>query len=292
MNGAGARSRRTGPPHVSQAARGGSEMRCRASKTRLQSSHWYSYVGNGLTSVEKRSTALSFVSKRCWPGWLLLGLALTALAACATGGEARVRKLQARSSYDRALTELCLDRRSTEPCEPQIPAGLASLREATRADPAEPLYENTLGLVHLGLDDLPRALEAFQKAVDLNPEYADAHHNLGVALAESGRWEEAVKAYQQALAIPTYVHPESTYTTLGWAYYSLGRLREAESALLQAIRLEPTLQAAHYHLGLVRLKAGRRDEAKAAFRRARELAPDSVLGRAAVEHLKVLGEGQ
>lgn len=292
MNGAEARSRRTAPPHASQAARGGSEMRCRTSKTRLQRSHWYSYVGNGLTSVEKRSTAPSFLSTLRWRGWLFVGLALMALAACATGKEARVSRLRARATYDRALTELCLDRRSTEPCEPRISAGLASLREAASLDPEEPLYQNTLGLIHLDLRDLPQALEAFQKAIALNPDYGDAHHNLGVTLAESGRWEEAVKAYQRALAILTYTRLESTYTTLGLAYYNLGRLGEAESVLLQAIRLEPTLQAARYHLGLVLEKAGRREEAKAVFRGVRELAPDSVFGRAALEHLRALGEGE
>lgn len=267
-------------------------MRCQTSKTRLQCSHWYSYVGNGLTSGEQRSTAPLFLSKLRWRGCLLLGMVLTILAACATGDEARVRKLRARATYGRALTELCLDRRSTEPCEPRISAGLASLREAASLDPEESLYQNGLGLIHLDLRDLPQALEAFQKAVALNPDYGDAHHNLGVALAESGRWEEAVKAYQKALAILTYTHPESSYTTLGLAYYNLGRLGEAESVLLQAIRLEPTLQAARYNLGLVLLKAGRQEEAKAVFRGVRELAPDSGFGRAALEHLRALGEGQ
>lgn len=292
MNGAGARRRRTGPPHFSQAARGGSEMRCQASKTRSHRSHWYSYVGTDITSVEKRSTAPSAVSKRRWSRWLLLGLVLTALAACAAGKEAEARRLRARAVYDLALTDLCLNRPRTEPCEPRISAGLAALQEAISLDPRQAVYQNTLGLVHLNLKNLPQAIEAFKKALELNPDYAEAQHNLGVGLAESGQWEEAIKAYLKALTIPSNASPESVYTNMGWAYYNLGRLGEAESALRQALRLEPTLAAAHYNLGLVLLKAGRREEAKAAFRRTLELAPDSTFGMAAREHLKALGESQ
>ncbi|MBI4607524.1 MAG: tetratricopeptide repeat protein [Candidatus Rokubacteria bacterium] len=149
-----------------------------------------------------------------------------------------------------------------------------------------------LGLVHLQVENLPQAMEAFKKALELNPDYADAHHNLGLALAAAGRWEEALKAEQKALAIPTYTNAELAYRSMGWAYYNLDRLAEAENALLQALRLEPTLEATHYLLGLVLLKAGRREEAKAAFRRAAEVAPDSVSGLAAREHLKALEGGR
>lgn len=233
--------------------------------------------------MEKPNTIRSCLSKRSTPGWLLLGLAFMALAACATGKEAEVRRLRARAAYELALADLR---------DGRISVGLASLQDAISLNPDEPVYQNTLGLVHLNLKNFPQAMEAFERALQFSPDYADAHHNMGVALAEAGRWEEAIKAYRKALAIPTYAHPESVYTNMGWAYYNLDRLGEAESALRQAIRLEPALEAAHYHLGLVLLKAGRREEAKGAFRRVREIAPESEFGRAAREHLKAFGEGQ
>ena len=240
-------------------------------------------MGTDITSDRKPNTARSTLSKGRWPSWLLVGLALSALVACASAQDAEVRRLRARAAYDLGVSEIR---------DGRTPTGLASLQEAVSLNSEEPLYFNTLGLVHLNLKDLPHAREAFNKAIQLNPDYADAHQNLGVTLAESGQWREAIKAYQKALSIPTYARPESVYTNMGWAYYNIGQLQEAESALLQAIRLEPTLEAAYYHLGLVLIKAGRREEAKAAFRRARELAPDSDFGVAAREHLKALGESQ
>ena len=89
------------------------------------------------------------------------------------------------------------------------------------------------------------------------------------------------------------LEPESDlyWTNLGWAYYNLDRLREAEESFRVVLRLSPKLVSAYYHLGLVLVKAGRRDEARAAFRQARELGPDTPLGLSAKEHLKALGEG-
>ena len=225
--------------------------------------------------------APSGLSKRRWPGWLLLGLTLTALGACATGRDAELRRLRAQALYDRAFNELS---------QGQTSVGLASLEEAVNLDPRQPLYQNTLGIVRLSLKNFPQAMDAFKKALEIKPDYAEAQHNLGVTLAEMGRWEEAINAYRKALTIPTNVNPESVYTNMGLAYYNLGRLAEAEGALRQALRLEPTLAAAHYNLGLVLLKAGRPEEARASFSAVVEALPDSEFARAAREHLKALGE--
>jgi cytochrome c-type biogenesis protein CcmH/NrfG len=51
------------------------------------------------------------------------------------------------------------------------------------------------------------------------------------------------------------------------------------------------MQAAYYNLGLVLVAERRSDEAKAAFRTARQLAPDTPFGQAALERLKALGDG-
>jgi tetratricopeptide (TPR) repeat protein len=249
----------------------------------LQRWHSYSYVGTDITSQDNASTAPPALSKRCVGAGLLAAAALTVLVSCATGADTEVKRLRAQAAYELGISELREGRTS---------AALASLREAVDLSPREPLYWNMLGLVHLNSKNLSQAMEAFKKALELNSSYSDAQYHIGLTLAEGGRWKEAIEAYQKALALQTYPFPETIYTNIGWAYYNLGQLREAETALVQAVRLEPTLEAAHYHLGLVLLKGGRREEAKAAFRRTRDLAPDGDFGKAAREHLRALGEGQ
>jgi Flp pilus assembly protein TadD len=51
------------------------------------------------------------------------------------------------------------------------------------------------------------------------------------------------------------------------------------------------MQAAYYNLGLVLSAENRSDEARVAFRRARQLAPETPFGQAASERLKALGDG-
>lgn len=212
----------------------------------------------------------------------LICLVPALLTGCAMAQQAEVKRLQARAAYERGMKDLE---------EARTAIGLAALQEAAALDPDSPLYHNALGAVYLNLKRQPEALDEFKRAVDLDANYGEALHNLGAAYAEAGKWEDAVRSYRKALSVPGYGNLEGTYINLGWAYYNLNRLQEAEEVLRLALKLDPKMVVASYNLALVLLKAGRRDEAKVEFRRAKELAPDTPFGLAAQQHLKALGEG-
>jgi tetratricopeptide (TPR) repeat protein len=203
-------------------------------------------------------------------------------AACATAMVSPEQRLQARAAYERGLSHM----RDRQPS----PA-LTALQEAVSLDPQEPLYPNTLGLLLLQLRKPDLALERFREATTLDPAYAEAHLDTGIALAEMGRWEEAIVAYRAAIARPTLNAPHIAHQNMGVALYNLKRYREAADELRFAINLDPRLESAYYNLGLVFMAEDRRPEALAAFRQARDLAPDSAFGQAALERLKALGEG-
>jgi tetratricopeptide (TPR) repeat protein len=208
--------------------------------------------------------------------------ALLGLAACSgTGQPSEVQRLQARAAFERGVKHFA-DREAA-------PA-LAALQEAVALDPTSALYRDTLGLVFAQLQRPDLALEQFRRAIELEPQYADAHFHLGVALAEATRWGEAVAAYQTALSLPTLTVPDLARQNLGLALYHLGRYHDAEQELRFAIGLSPEMQAAYHHLGLVLAAEGRRDEARQAFNRARELGPDTPFGQAAGLQLRALGE--
>jgi len=204
------------------------------------------------------------------------------LQGCSSTKEDEVRRLQARAYYEQGLKSLS-DR--------QVAPGLTSLREAVRLDPDNANFHNTLGVLLVDLRRPSEAEEEFRKAIALDGGYAEAHHNLGLALAEQGRYDLAIEAYRRALSLPVYATPEVGYYNLGRAYAQVNRPREAEDSLRTAIRLDPKLAAAYYQLGVVLTGQGRREEAKAAFRHARDLEPSSPFGQSAVEALKTLGEG-
>jgi len=213
-----------------------------------------------------------------------LGVASLLVSGCgkSAGTHAtEVQKLQARAAYERALQLIT---------EKQASPALAALKEAIDIDGNVTLYRSLLGLLYLDLQRPELALEQFQKAVEIDPKLADAWFHRGVALSEMRRWEDAIESYRKAVALPTLSVPDLAHQSLGMALYNVRRYAEAEQALRFAINLDPQLQAAYYNLGLVFAAEERRDEAKAAFRRARQLAPNTPFGEAAGDRLKALGE--
>src|SRR5215510_7177992 len=195
------------------------------------------------------------VSSRALGVGLLAAVLL--VVGCASGRDQEVRRLQARAMYEQGLAHLS---------EQRISLGLSSLQEAVRLDPESALYQNSIGVIFLHYLGKPvEAQREFEKALAIDPGYAEAQANVGVALAQQGRWSEAVSAYQRALSMPVYPTPEVAYANLGWAYLNLNRPREAEEAYRAAIRLQPRFVQAFYFLGVLLEQEGRRTEARDAL---------------------------
>jgi tetratricopeptide (TPR) repeat protein len=73
-------------------------------------------------------------------------------------------------------------------------------KEAIRIKPDDAHAYNDLGAV-LGEGHMDESIALFQKALSIDPNYVDAHKNLGQALDSKGRLEEAVAQYEQALRL-------------------------------------------------------------------------------------------
>jgi len=110
--------------------------------------------------------------------------------------------------------------------------------------------------------------------VSKNPDCWIAHNNLGVILFQEGQWDEAVAHYQKALEIqPGYAE---AYLNLGNA---LDQKREIGEAIVQyqkALELYPGLAEAHANLGVALLQKGEVDEALAHFQQAATLDPGNA----------------
>jgi Tfp pilus assembly protein PilF len=208
--------------------------------------------------------------------------AVLILSACASTTVSEPDRFRAQAAYERALTHIN---------ERQVSPALGALKEAVSIDPTVANYRDTLGLIYLELGRPDLAIVELRRAVELDPKLADAHFHLGTAYAEIGRWDEAVVSYRRALALPTLSIQDFVHQNLGLALYHLKRYPEAESSLRFALSLDPKMQAAYYNLGLVLAAENRGDEARVAFRRARQLAPDTPFGQAATERLKAMGDG-
>ena len=110
------------------------------------------------------------------------------------------------------------------------------------------------------------ALVANQKAVEITPEDAEAHSNLGNTLQALGRFKESEESYRQAIALKP--HYAEVHSNLGVTLKELGRLEDAEASYRQAIELKPDLADAHNNLGTVWQALGKLEDAEESYRQA------------------------
>jgi tetratricopeptide (TPR) repeat protein len=116
------------------------------------------------------------------------------------------------------------------------------------------------------------AVARYKHALFLQPDYADGHNNLGVALAAQGRIDDAVARDRLALSL----RPDNAaaHGNLGVALAAQGRIADAIAHYERALLLDPGHAGIHYNLGIALAAQGRIAEAVAHYRRAVALDPN------------------
>ncbi|MGD0650697.1 MAG: tetratricopeptide repeat protein [Verrucomicrobiia bacterium] len=114
----------------------------------------------------------------------------------------------------------------------------------------------------------------FEHALAVTKDNPVAHSNLGVALAEQGRVEEALGHFEQALRIePDY--PEA-HNNLGLALWQKGKVQEAIRHFERVLQIRPDSAQAHSNLGVALSQEGKVQEAFGHFQQAVRINPDSA----------------
>ena len=127
------------------------------------------------------------------------------------------------------------------------------------------------GEIFTNSGDLPNAVQAFLRALSLDPTYAEGHFNLGVLLRMQGQPEAALESYRRAIALqPNFV--EAHYN-LGNTHLALGQLDDAIAAYTAALNHRADFAEAANNLGNALKEAGRLEEALVHCQRAIALKP-------------------
>lgn len=133
-------------------------------------------------------------------------------------------------------------------------------------------------------ENLTKAMEQFQQAVDKDPNYALAYVGLSdsyvllenyAGSAASETLPKAKAFAERALQLDSSL--AEAHTSLGYVYNNLWQWKEAEEEFKRAIKLNPNYPTAHHWYSLCLLDVGRIDEAKAEIKRAHELDPLSLI---------------
>jgi Flp pilus assembly protein TadD len=151
--------------------------------------------------------------------------------------------------------------------------GLALYQRLADDRPGNPWIHFRRGEALQAMGRLEEAELALGQAVRLDPNFLEAHNNLGGILVLRRRFKEAEEPLRTAIRLgPTSTKPLGN---LAVALFRQGRYQEAEAACRQAIGLDADSSQGHHNLGAVFLAQGQARHAEREFRRACQLEPDS-----------------
>ena len=117
------------------------------------------------------------------------------------------------------------------------------------------------GLVHRERGEYVKALVEAEKAIELDPNYANAHILLATLLYYAGRPEEGLKRVKQAIQLNPH-HPYNYPFHLGQAYFVLHLYDEAEAAFKQGLASNPASERLHIWLAATYAQSGNIEEAQ------------------------------
>src|SRR5438552_12305197 len=118
--------------------------------------------------------------------------------------------------------------------------------------------------------DLAGALREYQRAIELKPNDATAHHWLrNDALAALGRFEEAIAQCKRAVELDP-LSPVIN-TDLGTTFYYAHRYEDSARQLRKTLEIDPTFFYAHFNLGIALQAAGDLSGAIAEYEKAKQL---------------------
>jgi tetratricopeptide (TPR) repeat protein len=134
---------------------------------------------------------------------------------------------------------------------------------------------NNLGeaLANRGRTD--EAAKNFIRAIEIKEDFAPARLNLGMALVDQGNLDAAIEQFDAALEINPSLH--EAYNRRGAAQASRGRTQEAIESFSKALEINPGFAPALVNLGIALDQQGRSEEAIDAFTKALQLRTNSAL---------------
>ncbi len=137
----------------------------------------------------------------------------------------------------------------------------------TMADPY-----TTMGIAAYQSGDNEQAVKYYKRALEINPEYTQAHYNLGNAFLAQGKYALAREEYMRAITInPDFI---PAYLNLGKIYLDSGQYEAARKVFEKAIKKNPRTANAYVGLGLVFHSRHLYQKARALYERALKINPN------------------
>jgi len=135
------------------------------------------------------------------------------------------------------------------------------------------------------LDDVDKKVEYYIKILDIDPEYAEGHNNIGVAYYYADNLDSAYYHLNEAIRLKKD-YPEAI-NNLGYVYKVAGRNQDAVALFLKAISLKQRYGIALNNLGETYVALGELENARRVFQTAVDVEPENQY---AMDNLKLIDE--
>lgn len=148
-----------------------------------------------------------------------------------------------------------------------VPKSKAAANRAREIDSDLAEAHIALGNIHFYYEwDWQKAEQAFKRAIEINPNSADAGMWYGLFLTSRERFDEAIKEGSRTVELD----PLSLFLNLnvGWIYLFADRLGDTVAQVRRMIDIEPNFNGAYWQMGMVYLLKGRYEEAREEYRKA------------------------
>jgi len=152
---------------------------------------------------------------------------------------------------------------------------LEEARIALQADANYYQAYNVLGLVNLELKDTAAAEANFRRGLQLAPQDPDLNHNYGWFLCQTGREEQSIQWFLNAVRNPLYQTPAKSFAAAGRCLVKRNPT-EAVTYFDRALRLDPNSFQAMLPYAELLYRRGQLQEAKSLVARFNRLVPDGT----------------
>ncbi|SPD74253.1 putative TPR repeat family protein [uncultured Desulfobacterium sp.] len=138
-----------------------------------------------------------------------------------------------------------------------------------------------IGLTELRLNHYERAIDAFSRAIEEDPENYQAYNNRGIAWSLEGEYDRAIADYTAALEIAGA--SAEVYSNRGAAWFHKLEYDRAIEDYNRALGADPAFFKAYSNRGAARFSKGEKAKAMSDYKMALEIDPDSVETRRQLE---------
>lgn len=181
------------------------------------------------------------------PSPLMFVLTL-ALGGCATtGGDSQMPKTSAVDSRDEAArVHVELGQRYMQ--QGKLDISMEKLQKALQLNPNYADAHTVIGLLYERIGDPKSAEDHYRRAVELQPKAGAANNNYGQILCSAGRLDEADKYFQRAVADPFYKYADVALANAGVCLLTGQHLDKAEVDFRRSVEINPNNALALFHL--------------------------------------------